>query len=174
MRSSAVPLQRVIQAAILGVAVALLSACGVGSDVRPPQVAVEDVRPVGGGLFSQQVRLDLRVTNPNDFDLDVTGLRANLDVNDQPFASGVSNQRVTIPRLDSRRVSLEATASTFDLARQVFNIGQVSDLTYKLDGTVFLAGFGQKSADFTQKGEFALRPQSGSQGNFLLPERARE
>lgn len=174
MLSPAIPLKRLVQAIVVSATAAILAACGVGRDARPPQVAVEDVRPMGGGLFSQQIRLDLRVTNPNDFDLNLTGLRANLNVNGQPFASGVSNQRVTISRLDSRRVSLEATASTFDLARQVFNIGQASDLSYTLDGTVFLAGFGQKSADFTQKGEFALRPQNDSRGNFLLPEGTRE
>lgn len=91
----ALPLKLPIQVLVVGVAATLLTACSVGSDVRPPQVAVEAVRPVGGGLFSQQVRLDLRVTNPNDFDLEVTGGRANLNVNGRPFANGVSNKQVT-------------------------------------------------------------------------------
>ena len=166
-------LQRIILSGAITLAATLLAACGLNTDARPPEVAVEDVRPVGGGLFSQQVRLDLRVTNPNDFDLDITGMRADLDVNGGPFANGVSNQRVTIPRLDSRRVSIGATASTFDLARQIFNLGQASDLSYTLNGTVFLAGVGQKSADFSREGQFALRPQSGGRGNLLIPQGSR-
>lgn len=158
---------------VLGLAIAApawtLAGCARFGDIEPPRVALADVRPLGGGLFAQNIRMDLRITNPNDVDLEVDGLRADLNVNGQPFAQGVSDTRVTIPRLNSARVPVTATVSTFDLARQVFNLGGASELTYELNGTLFLAMLGRRRVDFSRSGTFDLRPQSGGQGNYLVP-----
>ena len=81
----------------------VFSAC-TSFNMEKPRVFVEDIQPIGGGLLSQRFLIVLRLQNPNDRDLHVSGLDFNLDLNDTRFASGVSNQRVTIPRLGSETV----------------------------------------------------------------------
>lgn len=148
---------------------AVLAGCTGRGELKSPQVALADVRPVGGGLFAQQLRLDLRVTNPNDVALEVDGLRADLSVNGQPFAQGVSDARVTVPRLGSADLPVEATVSTFDLARQIFNFGQAAKLDYRLEGTLFLAGVFRRSVDFARSGSLDVRPQPQGSGHRLVP-----
>jgi hypothetical protein len=66
-------------------------------------------------------------------------------------------------------VPVRATVSTFDLARQVFNLDRASELTYELNGTLFLATLTQRRVDFARKGTFALRAQPDGPGNYLAP-----
>ncbi len=153
------------------VALTALGACGLQRDIKEPQVVLENVRPVGGGVFSQQVELDLRITNPNDFALPFDGMRADLRVNDIPFAQGVSDTRITIPRLSSETVTLTATVSTFDLARQVFNAGRgARTFSYALDGTAYLGGgLARSQVGFQQSGGFQLAPDAEGSGTELRP-----
>lgn len=148
-----------------------LSACAMRGEVKEPQVALENVRPAGGGLFSQQVEIDLRITNPNDFALPLNGMSADLRVNGLPFAQGVSNSTKTIPRLSSETVILTASVSTFDLARQVFNASRgETDFRYDLDGTAYLGGgLSRSEVGFQQSGGFQLAPDSEGPGNELRP-----
>lgn len=147
-----------------------LSACTGIHDVKPPQVALQDVRPVGGGLFAQEVAIDLRLTNPNDVDLPLDGLSTELRLNDAPFAQGVSDTSITIPRLSSRTVRVSATVSTLDLARQLFNLGRTQRLDYSISGTAYLAGgIGRRSVDFAQSGTLDVTPRSDAPGHRLVP-----
>ena len=41
---------------------------------EPPEVLVTNVTPAGGQRFEQRLQVDLRIRNPNDFDLAVTGI----------------------------------------------------------------------------------------------------
>ncbi|MCA9422181.1 MAG: LEA type 2 family protein, partial [Nitrospira sp.] len=43
-------------------------------------------------MFEQRLQVDLRVRNPNDFDLEVTGLDFTLHLNDQRLARGLTNK----------------------------------------------------------------------------------
>jgi LEA14-like dessication related protein len=56
--------------------------------------------------------LELRIQNPNDTDLDVTGLKFDLDINDKFFGSGISDQRLTIGRLSSGVIRVEAVTTS--------------------------------------------------------------
>lgn len=153
---------------VLGVTAAL-AACAVTGDVKEPRVTLENIRPAGGGLFSQRVEIDLRITNPNDFALPLDGIAADLNVNGLPLAQGVSNVRKTIPRLSSETVTLTANVSTFDLARQLFNVRvEDTDFRYDLEGTAYLGGgLSRSEVGFSQTGGFQLSPDAQGPGNEL-------
>ena len=109
--------------------------------------------------------MTLRITNPLDRALTVRGLRTDLNVNGARLARGVSSDRVTIPRLDSREVTVTATATALDLMRQIFGLGEADALSYSIDGALFVADFPVDEVAFTRSGEFAL--QGGADGGAL-------
>jgi LEA14-like dessication related protein len=138
----------------------VFSAC-TSFNMEKPRVFVEDIQPIGGGLLSQRFLIVLRLQNPNDRDLHVSGLDFNLDLNDTRFASGVSNQRVTIPRLGSETVLVEASTSTFDLLVQAFRLSDRPRLDYDLYGRVHIEDSFGGTVPFEDGGEITLnRPTS--------------
>ena len=146
-----------------------LAACATGPDIPEPEVAIADVRPLGGNLFAQRVAMTLNITNPLDRELAITGLRADLNVNGSRLAQGVSNERVTIPRLASRDVTVTATATALDVMRQVFNLGGTDELSYDLDGTLFMADFPVDEVAFSRSGAFTLQSGTGGGAPRLAP-----
>ncbi|MEO8339163.1 MAG: LEA type 2 family protein [Nitrospirota bacterium] len=82
--------------------------------------------------------MDLRIRNPNDFDLLVTGIDFTLNLNGKRLARGLSNIAITIPRLSESVVSVETSTSTFDVVRQLLSFSQAQDLSYDITGRLHL------------------------------------
>jgi LEA14-like dessication related protein len=74
--------------ALIGLsALLVLGACARLGEAEPPQVRLADIRLLEGGLLEQRFRVDLRLGNPNDFDLPLDGLTFELELNDRPFGA---------------------------------------------------------------------------------------
>jgi LEA14-like dessication related protein len=165
------PARRALLRLALAAPLAGLAACAAQRDMPEPEVAVVDVRPLGGSLFAQEIAMTLSITNPLDRELTIRGLRADLNVNGSRLAQGVSDDRVTIPRLASREVSVTATATAFDLMRQIFGLGPDTHLSYSIDGTLFMADFPRDAVAFTRSGDFALQGGGDGGAPTLMPRR---
>jgi len=155
----------------LGLAAPLagLAACAGQRDTPEPEVAIANVRPLGGNLFAQKIAMTLSITNPLDRELAIRGLRADLNVNGSRLAQSVSNDRVTIPRLASREVTVTATATALDLMRQIFGLGSDAALSYSIDGTLFMADFPVDEVAFTRSGTFGIEPGTDGGAPRLAP-----
>ena len=112
--------------------------------------------PKGCRLFEQRFQVDLRIGNPNDFDLPLDGLTFDLDVNGEDFARGFSDQRVTVPRLGDARVSVVASTTLLDLVRQFSLLAERGDLAYRLHGTAYLNSLAVRQAPYESEGTFRL------------------
>ena len=105
---------------------------------EPPEVLVTNVTPLEGTAFEQRLQVDLRIRNPNDFDLLVTGIDFTLNLNGKRLARGLSNKDVTVPRLSDAVVSVQTSTSTFDMVRQLLSFSQSQDLSYDITGLLHL------------------------------------
>lgn len=98
----------------------LLTACaGVGSMVEKPRVSLAGIEIEGLGLFEQRFLVSLRITNPNDVSVTVEGVDFSLDLNGEHFASGMSREEVTLPRLGETEVKLKVTTRLGMLWKQL-------------------------------------------------------
>ena len=131
---------------ILGVFWGILFLSGCHSmtalPVKPesPEVLLVNVTPLDTTMFEQRLQVDLRVRNPNNFDLEVTGLDFTLHLNDQRLARGLTNKAATIPRLGDSVLSVETTTSTLDVIRQLLNFREKQEVTYQVEGVLHLQG----------------------------------
>ena len=103
---------------------------------EPPDVLVTNITPLEATAFEQRLQVDLRIRNPNDFDLMMTGIDFTLNVNGKRLARGLGNQEVTIPRLSDAVISVQTSTSTFDLIRQFMGFSQKQDLSYDISGVL--------------------------------------
>ena len=88
--------------------------------------------------FEQRLKVDLRIRNPNDADLDVTGMDFRLELNGKRLARGLSNKSFTVPRLGETVSSVETSTSTFDLVRQALGLRTIQEVTYAISGVLHL------------------------------------
>jgi LEA14-like dessication related protein len=105
---------------------------------EPPEVLVTNVTPLEATAFEQRLQVDLRIRNPNDFDLLVTGIDFTLNLNGKRLARGLGNKDITVPRLSDAVVSVQTSTSTFDVVRQLLSFSRNQDLSYNITGLLHL------------------------------------
>ncbi len=136
--------------AVLALGPLLLGGCvGLFRSVEQPEVYVIHVEPTEGesGLLEQRLKVDLRIRNPNDYDLDISGVDFHLDVNGNHLARGLGNESVTVPRLGEATLSVIATTTLMDVVRQVSKLGQqqTEGVAYVLKGKLYVGrGWGSR------------------------------
>lgn len=105
---------------------------------EPAEVLVTNVTPLESTAFEQRLQVDLRIRNPNDFDLLVTGIDFTLTLNGKRLARGLGNTGITVPRLSDAVVSVQTSTSTFDVVRQLLSSSRTQDLSYEITGLLHL------------------------------------
>ncbi len=140
---------------ILGViaSIAVTGCAHFGRTVEPPTVRLVDMAPASSTLFEQRVLLTFRIVNPNPFALSWTGVKVNTRVNDMDLLPGVSSENGRVEALGESVFKVEASASTFNLLRQILNFqGGQNTLTYALEGILYQGGFGTGGIEFSTDG----------------------
>lgn len=145
--------------AVYVVAVILLSACAALQRTDPLQVTVAGIEPLQGQGMELRMLVKLRVQNPNDAPIQYDGVALKLDVQGNTFATGVSDERGTVPRFGESVISVPVTTSAMRMVRQALGmmngdgkgIGKVS---YALSGK--LNGPTLGSVRFESKGDLEL------------------
>jgi LEA14-like dessication related protein len=155
MRSSFLPI-------LLIIALLTLGACAGMPGREPLQVTVAGIDSLPGEGLEFRMLVKLRVQNPNDAALDYDGVFVKLDVQGSTFASGVSDERGSIPRFGESVISVPVTISALRVALR--GIGFLLDgaptdkVKYKLNGKLDGPAFG--STSFQADGELTL-PKPG-------------
>lgn len=134
-----------VSRATLALSLVLGACAALRPALQAPDVYVIEVTPLEGGMLEQRVRVDLRILNPNDFDMHVTGLDFELEVNETRLARGVSSETLIVPRLGEGVVSVIASTTVFDLVRQFLTLKSSEDLElgYAIRGNLHLERYGR-------------------------------
>lgn len=106
--------------------------------MEPPRVSLAGLELEQLGLFEQRYLVRLRVQNPNDVSLPIAGMNFRLFLNDEEFASGLSNQQVTLPGFGEELVDVRVTSNLTRVIGQLQTMGQsgASSFNYRIAGHV--------------------------------------
>lgn len=97
----------------------LLAGCaGSLMNPEPLRVAVSDIRLKSLGLIEQRFELALRVGNPNDFDLRIEAVDFELEVNQRPFARGLTRTATLVEARSNSVVRLDAFSASKAIVEQ--------------------------------------------------------
>jgi len=150
------PMRRFLLIASMIVA-ALLSACAGMPGRDPVHVTVADIEALPGQNLEMRMMVKLRVQNPNDAPLQYDGIYVRLEVLDKTFATGVSDERGSIPRFGESIISVPVTISMVRVAVNALRLldgKPVDRINYKLEGKLDGPAFG--STRFQAQGVLAL------------------
>lgn len=148
--------------------VVFVAACSA-MRLQPPKVSLADFELRGGNLVEQRFALKLRVQNPNDREIVIQGVSFDVDLSGKPFARGVGDKMVTLPRFGEGIVEVDAVSNLGNLLRQIGDMAKAgrNEVPYRLRGQVLAEGLG--SVPFDSRGEWRLprrlRSNSGPEGN---------
>ncbi|WP_248920700.1 LEA type 2 family protein [Pseudomonas entomophila] len=141
-----------------------LNACALFQGRDPLNISVVGIDPLPGQDMELRMAVKIRVQNPNETPLDFNGVALTLEVNDQPLAAGVSDQRGHIGRYDEAMIVVPVSITAFAFLRQAYGLSRVDSLQglpYVLRGK--LAGGPLGTVRFTDKGRLDL-PKAASAG----------
>jgi len=140
------------------IAVSILGGCAGMSGREPVQVSVAGIETLPGEGLEMRMMVKLRVQNPSETPVDFDGVFVKLDVLEKTFATGVSDEKGSIPRFGESVISVPVTVSTLrvGLTTLGFLLGDkpAEKVRYKLSGKLAGPSFG--STSFQADGELAL------------------
>jgi len=147
----------------MAVAVLIVSACANMPGREPLQVTVADVDSLPSEGFEMRMLVKLRVQNPNDAPLDYDGVYVKLNVSDKTLATGVSDERGSVPRFGESIIAVPVTVSLLRMG--VYALGMLGGgipekIHYKLEGKLSGPAFG--STSFQSQGDLMLPGETPS------------
>ena len=118
-----------------------LAGCGGRQAVKYDHVDVS-VSTLGFGsstMLEQTWNMTLRIQNPNNYDIPADGMKFEVEVNGKPFARGVDNQSVMIPRLGEAMIEVRAISDLPKLIQQFGDLRRIGTdgIEYYLQGHVY-------------------------------------
>lgn len=149
--------RRTIQ--ILPVLVALVvTACStMPRGFETPKFGIANIAPKDVAIFEQRFDVQLRIQNPNNFDLGINGIRFEIDLNEKEFGNGMSGQALTIPRFGSEVLTAEVITGLGGFLRQMQGISSSeTKLRYRLKGKAFAQAPSSFAIPFDESGEVDL------------------
>lgn len=123
-------------------------ALSCAASFETPEVAVAGIRAVSLGVTGGRAAVELEVTNPNDRELRVVGLRYRIEVEDPEggegewsvLTEGVRSEGVTLEARDTTRVSVEVPFEYRVVGATVRSLLGGRDLRYRFDGEIRIDG----------------------------------
>lgn len=145
-----------LRAALLSVVFVLAGCAGLTRKAEAPMVGLSNIQLSQMTLFEQRYTLQLRVQNPNDFDLPVKGMHCTLFINGREFASGVSAAAVTVPRFGEAMLDVDVVSDLRRVFEQLRDAGATESISYRLSGKLSVDGYAF-SLPFDYRGEFDFK-----------------
>lgn len=125
----------------------LLSGCSSLSPNDPLNIAVVGIEPLPGQGMEIRFSVTLRVQNPNDSAINYDGIAVEMDINDQPLATGVSDQKGQVPRFGESLIKVPLTISAYTMLRQAMGASALKpgqEVGYELRGKLGGSLFGER------------------------------
>ena len=147
------------RAACLGFAacIGLLSGCSLFvPKFEAPHLSVVNVEVTKAAVWEQQLKVRMRVENPNNRTLPVKGLSYTLELGGQEFANGVSGAAFIVPANGVAEFDMNVTANMAGVLFKILGRGGDAAIDYRIRGKVSLSEGLLRSIPFDQKGQFKL------------------
>ena len=127
----------------IGFLVLLMGGCaGLRHQPEPPILILAGIQLREVTLFEQRYQLQLRLQNPNDMALPISGLHCRLLINEREFAQGVSAAAVEVPRFGEAVLEVDVVSDLRRVFEQLRDADgrQAGNVSYRLTGKVALEG----------------------------------
>jgi LEA14-like dessication related protein len=125
--------------------------------LEPPRLQVIDVSLLSADVLKQQLRVRMRVHNPNNMELPVSGITYEVQVAGETFANGESQRDIRVPALGATEFDVDVTANAAAALLRVLGNRDRGDPAYRVLGNVHLAKGLIRTIPFEHTGSIRLR-----------------
>jgi LEA14-like dessication related protein len=125
--------------------------------LQTPNLSIVDIEIRKANLLEQDLRLRMRVQNPNDRSLPIQGLTYTVYLGGQEFATGVSDASFVVPALGTAEFNMDVTANAAGALFAILGKPHGQGIDYRMQGRVELSHGWLRSIPFEQSGTFTLR-----------------
>ncbi len=140
-----------------GLVLALLAGCAAAR-FKEPHLDVVNIEMLRGDLLRQELRVRMRVQNPNDRALPVRGITYQVHLAGEPFAHGESQRDFIVPANGETEFDVGVTANAASTVLRLLGNGRrLDNVEYRISGKVSLASGILRNLPFEEKGEIKLR-----------------
>ena len=126
---------------IIAVLVLALAGCARNKtqQVAYVDVSISELSFGQTSVLEQTWNLTLRIQNPNNYDIPADGMKYRIDVNGKPFARGVNNQSVMVPRLGEAMIQVQAISDLPSVIQQIGDLRRLgqSGIDYYMTGRLY-------------------------------------
>ena len=147
------------------VLVIFLAACATPPPgIEPPKISIANIAPKDMTLFEQRFDVQLRIQNPNETELGLNGMRFEIDLNEKEFATGMTGEKVVVPRFGSQVLNVEVITGLSSFLRQFQQLNKTgtNKVRYRIKGTAFVESPGTFKLPFDEQDEIDLGPTQAS------------
>jgi LEA14-like dessication related protein len=142
---------------LLLLAVALSGCALFVPKLQTPTLSIVDIEVRNANFLEQQLRVRVRVENPNDRSLPVKGLSYTVYLGGQAFATGVSDASFAVPALGTAEFTMDVTANAAGALFAILSKPRGQGIEYRMQGRVELTHGWLRSIPFEQSGTFSIR-----------------
>ncbi len=133
-----------------------VATCATLPPAEPPDVSIAGLTLGQSGPFEDKLWVDLRLANPNAFEIAIERLDFDLEINQEHFASGGLVQAVRLPSGDEMFVPVLMTIQTDDVVATMLNLGNEQELAYRLIGEAEIDRIPGQTLALQRRGRLAL------------------
>jgi LEA14-like dessication related protein len=133
-----------------------VAACATSPSIEPPEVSLVGLTLGQSGLLEQRLWVDLRLSNPNAFEVTVARLQFALEVNQQRFGWGRRRRAVDLPAQGEVVIPVLMTIDTHDLIATMMDLSSDQQLPYHLTGEAELDHVLAQTVPFEWQGRLEL------------------
>jgi LEA14-like dessication related protein len=154
-----IPQKKLVAAIIASLAIA--GCAGIGKQLEPPRISLANIRIQEVAGLETAFEIQMRVFNANDVDLKIKGIKAELEINGRPFATGVSNTPVEIPSYGTELVTITVYSSVIKMFKSVYGLKASEELKYRLNGKISVSAGNNMmptTLPFESEGQVSLKP----------------
>jgi LEA14-like dessication related protein len=139
--------------ALLALCAVLWAGCAHTPALESPKISIIGVQVVSGELWSQHLKVRLRLHNPNDRDLPVTGLEYTIEIAGQELGNGAATQSFVVPAHGDAEFDSSVVTNLAAAALKLLSHGPRTLVPYRLAGKVSL-GEGLGRVAFEEQASF--------------------
>lgn len=128
---------------VLLFAVVLTTSCAtLTTPMDPPRVTLDDFASVPSEGAGPRFQIKLRIQNPNEQTLDISGISYAIELAGQEVITGVSNDVPVIEGYSEGVVTLDASLQLFQVLKLFASLGQTpaDELTYRFSAKIDFKG----------------------------------